>query len=291
MDIIPHLFSDNHTEVFEFIKHSSFFNFYTDYMLKKRFTSKNDVCCLLLKNNDKIIGSTLLILHSEGDIEVGNIACTYIDPNFRGCGFSSLLIEYAKNYCDVLLELTPVDSIIHLMEKKKIKEFENLSSYQLWINPHLIKKSDKSLSISHIEQSDLQLINENTENNISFLKISIGDESSLIGYYNFARRSKNICEIVYVQDINFFSKHFLEIVKGISKKYKFNLFFVDGVFLGNEGRCKVLQNKKTTISYLRNLFYLLLKRQIYLESRKFAYIKPGIKWKVNYLSTELCFYK
>ena len=288
----PFYFYDNHNSLFDFIQKSTFYSFYKNYLSKKRFSSPSDLAGLILLDNEKIIGSTLLITHYEKGLIIGNISCTFISDNYRGQALSSLLINETTKLCDVVLELTALDPIIKLIKKNTIRNFKPISHYQMWINPFNIKNKNNAFKIINIACYD-SLIKENINNSVSFLSFSNQQEKITIGFYSFKRFYINVVEVIFVDNIACFVNNRDTILKILSKKTKCNLIFMDGAFDGNKRRfIKARPNKRNKLFYLFNLLLIAFRKQLILENRKYYWIKNNnLVWDVNFLSTEYCFYK
>lgn len=290
LEIKPFFFNDNHEQLLSFVSEGAFYDFYKSYLEKKFFSSVSDIAGLLLVCNNQIIGSTLLIIHDEKELIIGNISCTFINKNYRGKGLSSCLINESKKYCDVLTNLTPVDSIISLIERNRIEDFKPISRYQMWINPYLIRKHNSSFVLDDLPQNDF--IKENTILGINFLNFKNNQENILVGFYSFKRFGIKVTEIVFVNNSLLFAKEKDMLLKCIHKKTKCNILFVDGVFVNNiEEKKRIRENKKNKSTYIKNVLALLFNKQLFLENRKYYWIKEKKQWVINYLSSELCFYK
>ena len=291
--VIPFCFGDDFSELFVFLAKSTFLSFYQEYLSNKKFISKSNICGLILKDtsSNSIIGSTLLIIHDENNLVVGNISCTYIDENHRGHGLSSLLINETKKYCDVVTNLTPVDSIISLF-KTNVSDFHPISNYQLWMRPRCNKKMLKQIEYSFVFDEIDENIKNNLKNGIKFISI-VKPSELVVGFYSFKRKGIMMTEIVYVSNPSEFRANINLIFSILKKHLKANIVSCDSIFFGNQNfpDKKIYKNGKSIKFYLRNLYIVFFKRKIYLTNRKYYWIKNNIVWKPNYLSTELCFYK
>lgn len=291
MEIKPILFSDKNEDILQFISKDKFLAFYNYFLKNKPFTSSSDVIGLKLLDNQNIIGATLLLIHDENGLKIGNIASTYLLAEYRGKGLSSLLINSVKEYCDVVTNLTPVDSIIKLINNNVITDFKNTSKYQIWLNVHNVHKRTNNISVKELQSKDI-CITESLKYRMRGFALCFNNKKLDICFYGFNRKNTKIIEISYVSDKEIFRDNYLAVIKAISKFYKFNIALIDGVFLDNVIIRKILHsNKKEKISYFRHLFILLFKKQLFLKPRKYYWIKSDeIVWDIIYLSSELCFY-
>ena len=292
MNIEPiHLF-DNNKDVANYIKTNDFLSSYNFYLNNRVFSSSSNVIGLKLISDNKIIGTTLLLIHDENNIKIGNISFTYIDSEYRGRNLSALIINEAKKYCDVLTDLTPVDSIIKQFNTNKITDFYNISNYQLWVNIHNIHKFKKNIFISQSKNSKTPIL-ESLQYGMYGYDILIDNSLICICFYSFKRKGIKTIEITYVSNFEILKNNLHDILKALSRVFKFDIAFIDGVFINNKCFSKKIRcNKKTTARYIKNMLALLLRKQIVLESRKYYWKKnKDICWDVNYLSSELCFYK
>lgn len=283
-------FGDNHEKLLEFAEQTPFFSMYSLFLKQRHFASKSDVCGLVLIENDKTIGSTLLMIHDENELCIGNVSCTFVAPEHRGKGLSASLINAAKDYCDIVTNITPVDSIITLMKNNSISNFSKTSDFQMWIKPKKIHKVSDDIKVKGIRNSDIPLLQENINNNVVFYQIEDGDKKCIVGLYTFFRKRIKVSEVIYVSDNELFRQYFYDSLKLISNIHGNKLFFVDNNFVGISSKLRILKNKKTKSFYLRNLFLLMFKKAILLESRKYFWSKNK-NWNINYLSSEFCFYK
>lgn len=292
MHVLPILLTDDNTEIIRISKEIPFLNVYGLYLKNKLFTSSSNVVGLKMIENNRIVGMTILLLHSKDNLVVGNITNTYIFEEFRGRGLSSFLLNEAKKYCDVLTNLTPVDAIINLFKSDKVPGFKSTSNYQMWINVHKIKKDKVRLVVVDLPV-DCTSIDESIRNGMFGYEILINDEPLDICFYKFKRRGLVIIEITYVNNKDLFKNFFFSVIKALSKKQKIDIALVDGVFINNSFKPRViLKNKKSAFYYFCNLFRLMFSKTIYLECRKFYWVKKkDIRWDINYLSSELCFYR
>lgn len=291
MNIEAISFNDDLSKILEFASQTPFASFYKNYLSKKWFTCKSDIAALVLLEETNIIGSTLLILHDEGNLIIGNISCTYISERYRGQSLSSTLINEAKKYCDVLTNLTPVDSIIKQINSNKINGFRPINNYQVWFNcKNLTKRFIKEFSIENITDGDT-LLKDNIQNNISFYRVSNTD-SSIIGIYSFIRKGIKVSEVCYVENTIFFFNNLESIIKLISLSNGCKIMFADNTFFGKSNIAKkVKNNKKNNFQYFMKLLILLFKKRIFVANRKYFWLRNSIDWSVNYLSTEFCFYE
>ena len=283
--IVPMYYGDDFSSLLELVKEHSLFVNYRYYLSKNHFNIDNNLCALALYKEETIIGATLLLIHNENDLLIGNISSTFIARDERGKGLSSLLINSAKDYCDILLNLTPVDSVINLMKEEKISDFDKIGAYQLQILYSKAKK-DGNIFLKKI-------FDDEKENKSTFLKGALFNVHGIdvfLSFYIFKSHGFVASEIVFVSNKNAFTDYYRQIVSILKKELKIILIFIDDIFMIRHVKGRVLSNKKDIIHYFRNFILLLFKGRIKLSTRKYIWYRNNKKIiDINYLFTEFCF--
>ena len=68
MHVLPILLTDDNTEIIRISKEIPFLNVYGLYLKNKLFTSSSNVVGLKMIENNRIVGMTILLLHSKDNL-------------------------------------------------------------------------------------------------------------------------------------------------------------------------------------------------------------------------------
>lgn len=275
---------DDCSQVLKLVSEHPFFTTYSHFFRNDYFHFNEGICGLALFRGNVLVGSTLLLLHRYQSYKIGNISCTYIVPEERGKGLSSLLINNAKEYCDILFELTPVDSIVSLMTQNKIDGFRKIGNYQIWMlkNSHFI---NKNISLKKIHQS-----NEKSGIYMKTAELIVYEKKLLVSYYSFKSHGIRTGEVTFVSNKKIFSKYFKDILSIIKKSAKIRIIICDDVFVELKINGRIIPNKKNKIFFAKSAIALLFHQIIKVGSRKYMWSKTAkINFEINYLLTEYSF--